>query len=264
MFVVKVGGGAGIDVDNVLVDLASQREPFVLLHGGSDETNEVATKLGHPPRFVTSVSGYTSRRTDKETLGIFSMIYAGKRNVEIVSRLQQLGVNALGLAGVDGRLLEGTRKETLKVIEEGKRKLIRDDYTGKVEKVNVALLRLLLENGYVPVITAPILSNDGEAVNADVDRCAAAVAVALEAEELLFLSNVPGLLRDLKDPSSVVSSIPKAKIDQYVGFAKDRFQKKIMGAVEALDHGVERVVFSSANIPTPVRAARSGAGTVIS
>lgn len=261
-FVVKVGGGAGIDVDRVLRDLADHRD-FVLVHGGSDETNRLSERLGKPPRFVTSVSGHTSRYTDRETLDIFSMALAGKINVNVVARLQQLGVNAVGLTGVDGRVLEGTRKDTIKVVEGSRRFVLRDDFTGKVEKVNTALLRTLLDAGYVPVVTVPAISWEGEPFNADGDRAAAAIASALGAKDLVILSNVPGLLKDVRDPGSLIGQVPKARIDEFANFAEGRMKKKVLGAKEALDAGVGRVVLATANTDRPVTEALAGKGTVI-
>jgi acetylglutamate/LysW-gamma-L-alpha-aminoadipate kinase len=223
----------------------------------------VSEKLGKPPRFVTSISGHTSRYTDRETLDIFSMVYAGKINVNIVSSLQQKGVNAIGLTGVDGRLLEGKRKDAIKIVEGSKRKVLRNDFTGKVEKVNVGLLKMLLDSGYVPVITVPAISYDGEPINADGDRAAAAIAVALKAEDLIILSNVPGLLKDVNDEKSLIEDIPKDRIDEFMGFAEGRMKKKVLGAKEALDQGVKRVIFASANVDKPVTVARSGHGTMI-
>jgi acetylglutamate/LysW-gamma-L-alpha-aminoadipate kinase len=263
VFVVKVGGGAGIDIDQVLRDLSNHRD-FVLVHGGSDETNQLSERLGKSPRFVTSVSGHVSRYTDRETLDIFSMALAGKMNVNIVSRLQQLGVNAVGLTGVDGRLLEGTRKDTIKIVEGSRRMVLRDDYTGKVERVNTALLRTLLDGGYVPVVTVPAISYEGEPINADGDRAAAAIAAAMGVDDLVILSNVPGLLRDLKDPASLIGNVPKGRIDEFAAFAEGRMKKKVLGAQEALDAGVKRVVLGTANIEGPVTEALAGRGTVIS
>ena len=143
MIVVKVGGGAGIDYDALCADIAglwAAGRRLVLLHGGSHETNLLAERLGHPPRFVTSPSGYTSRYTDRATLEIFMMAYAGKVNKLIVERLQRLGVNAVGLSGLDGRLLEGQRKAAIRIVEDGKQKVLRDDWTGTVERVNGGLL----------------------------------------------------------------------------------------------------------------------------
>ena len=263
MIVVKVGGGAGIDVDAVLHDVARMRKegrPVVLVHGASDETNQLSERLGIPPRFVTSVSGHVSRFTDEATLDAFAMA-SGKLNLRIVERLQRLGANAVGLTGVDGRLLEGMRKDAIKAVVDGKKVMLRGDFTGTVERVNVHLLRLLLDAGYLPVVTVPAISEAGEAVNADADRAAAAVAGALGAESLLILSNVPGLLRDVADPSSLVRRVPFGELEQAASFAQGRFKKKILGAQEALDAGVGEVVFATANVASPVQAALAGGGT---
>jgi len=151
MIVVKVGGGKGIPIEAVCQDmrtLVGRGERLIFVHGASHETNLLSTALGKPPRFVTSISGVESRYTDRETLEIFTMAYVGKMNKLFVERLQQLGVNAVGLCGADGRSMEGERKAAIKVIENGKRKVLRDDFTGRVEKINTGLLTLLLEHGW--------------------------------------------------------------------------------------------------------------------
>jgi [amino group carrier protein]-L-2-aminoadipate 6-kinase len=264
MFVLKLGGAAGIDVDAVLADLARTSEPWVLVHGGNAELNEVSQRLGHAPRFVTSPSGYTSRVTDLETMRLIQMVYRGRINNELVRKLQALGSNAVGLSGADGRLWRAERKEAIRVVEGGRKFLLRDDYTGKVVGVNVDLLRLLLDHGYRPVLTLPALTDAGEAVNVDGDRAAAAVAAALGAEELLILSNVPGLLRDVHDHSSLIPRLTRAQLDgEGQDVALDRMKKKLLGAREALEGGVRRIVLGSANRATPVQDARAGHGTVV-
>lgn len=263
LLVVKLGGGANLDVDAVLRDLAALQRPWILVHGGNAELNDVSERLGHKPRFVTSPGGYTSRVTDLETIRLIQMVYRGRINGDLVLRLQGLGVNAIGLSGVDGRLWQAERKEAIRVVEGGRKFLLRDDYTGKVVGINSDLLRLLMSNGYRPVLTLPALASDGSAVNVDGDRAAAAVAAALGAAELLILSNVPGLLRDVNDPASLIRSIPKADLQSGRSFALDRMKKKLLGAEEAIAGGVARVVLGSANRATPVRDALAGVGTVI-
>jgi acetylglutamate/LysW-gamma-L-alpha-aminoadipate kinase len=169
----------------------------------------------------------------------------------------------VGLSGLDGRIFEGPRKDAIKVIEGGKRLVLRDDYTGKVEKVNVHLLRLLLDGGYLPVLTPPAASYEGEAINVDGDRAAAAVAEALTAEQLIILSNVPGLLRNFPDESSLIEHIPRAQVEAAMSFAQDRMKKKVMGAAEALNAGVRRVVFADGRVEGPIQRAIEGRGTVI-
>lgn len=266
MIIVKVGGSEGIDLAAVCADIASlvhEGKKLILVHGGSHRTNVVAEQLGHPPEFVTSVSGFTSRRTDRETLRIFEMVYCGEINKAIVEMLQGHGVNAVGLSGIDGRLLEGSRKAAIKVVQNGRRRIIRDDLTGKVEKVNTDLLNLLLDHGYLPVVTPPAISTESEAINTDGDRAAAMIASSLDAEHLIILSNVPGLLRDFPDESTLIPRIEAARAGEFMQHAKGRMRIKVLGAIEAIEQGVGTVTFGDARIAAPVRAALAGQGTVI-
>ena len=266
MLVVKIGGGSGTQIDPTVADLTELLcggRRVVLVHGASGETNVLAEKLGKPPRFVTSVSGIESRYTDRETLEIFEMAYCGKANKAIVEAFQKRGINAVGLSGLDGRIFEGKRKDTITILEGGKRKVLRGDYTGKVEKVNGALVTLLLDHGYLPVLCPPAVSYEGEAVNVDGDTAAAYLAAAVKAEEFVMLSNVPGLLRNLNDPGSLVARIPAKAIEDYMPLAHGRMKRKLMAAGIALNAGVRRVILGSANSEKPVTSALAGQGTVI-
>lgn len=266
MIIVKVGGGEGIELDPVCEDLArraQRQERTVLVHGGSHLTNQVAEKLGHAPRFITSPSGYTSRLTDRATLEIFEMVYCGKVNKDLVERLQRRGVNAIGLSGLDGGLWRGPRKRAVRAVTaDGRTRVIRDNLTGRVEKVNTVLLRTLLDAGHLPVLTPPALSYGGEAINVDGDRAAAATASALRAETLVILSNVPGLLRDLDDPNSLIQEVSLEALDEVTGYANGRMRIKLLGVQEALESGVQRVIIADARQPQPVARALKGAGTV--
>lgn len=266
MIVVKVGGGKGIPLDTVCQDVSELVEAgqrLLLVHGGSHETNVLSAALGKPPRFVTSISGVESRYTDRDTLEIFSMAYVGKMNKLFVERLQQLGVNAVGLCGADGRSMEGERKAAIKVIEHGKRRVLRNDFTGRVERINTGLLALLLEHGYTPVLCPPAISYEGELINVDGDRAAAMLAAACKAERLVILSNVPGLLRDLDDPDSLIAHIDKNALASYMDVAAGRMKKKVMGAGEALQQGVGTVILGDARLDRPIQHALQGHGTVI-
>ena len=266
MIVIKVGGGTSLDIDAIVADIVTlkrQGTELVLVHGGAKTTNAVAEALGHPPQFVTSESGHVSRRTDRRTLEIFEMVYCGQLNKMWVEKLQQNGVNAVGLSGLDGRLFEGTRKDTLRIRVDGRRMVLRDDWTGTVERVNTDLLKLLLGAGYFPVLTPPGASTAGEAINVDGDRAAAMVAGALGAEALVILSDVAGLLRDFPDESSLITEIPRAQADRFMEFAEGRMKKKVMGAVEAIGEGVRKVIFADGRIATPISRALAGGGTHI-
>jgi acetylglutamate/LysW-gamma-L-alpha-aminoadipate kinase len=266
MIVVKVGGGTAIDVDAIVADIVALRNTgaeVLLVHGGAQTTNQVAEALGHPPQFVTSESGLVSRRTDRRTLEIFEMVYCGQLNKMWVEKLQGAGVNAVGLSGLDGRIFEGTRKDTLRIRVDGRRVVLRDDWTGTVDSVNVQLLRLLIGAGYFPVLTPPGASTAGEAINVDGDRAAAKVAGALRADALVILSDVPGLLRAFPDESTLIPAIPRGGADGFMEVAEGRMKKKVLGAIEAIGEGVAKVIFADGRVAEPITKALAGGGTHI-
>jgi acetylglutamate/LysW-gamma-L-alpha-aminoadipate kinase len=197
-------------------------------------------------------------------LEIFAMVVAGRINKLLVERLQQLGVNAVGLCGLDGRLLEGKRKSALRIKENGKLKVLRGEYSGIVENVNVDLLRTLLDAGYLPVVAPVAISYQGEGLNVDGDRAAAAIGKALQAERVIILSNVPGLLRDVCDEGSLIPLVPSKEARDYLDrYAKGRMKRKILGAIEALQEGVGQVVIADGRVEHPLRRALAGQGTVL-
>src|SRR6266568_4831754 len=216
MMIVKVGGADGNDMDNVLIDVAPRKD-YVLVHGGSKEVDSLAAALGRPPKFLTSPSGVVSRYTDAQTMEVFTMALAGKLNTQIVARLQSMGAKAL---------------------DNGRTMLVRDDHSGTIEQVNVELLEVLLKNGYVPVICPPALTEQGELINTDADRVAAKIASALRAETLLLFTNVPGLLREPSDPSTLIKRVPRDQLDYFMNFAYGRMKKKLIAAKDALEAGV--------------------------
>jgi len=267
MIVVKIGGSEGVGAGAVCTDIAGAVKAgtrVVLVHGGSHESTVIGEKLGHPPRFVTSVSGHSSRYTDRETMEILTMVMGGRINKLLVERLQQLGVDAVGLSGVDGRLLEASRKSTLRVVENGKRLVLRGEYSGRIERVNASLLRMLLDAGHTPVVAPFGVSLAHELVNIDGDRAAAAIGAALGAETVVILSNVPGLLREVDDPDSVITHVPVDRAEEALAeVAKGRMKRKVLGAIEAVRAGVERVVLADGRIPRPLERALAGKGTVV-
>lgn len=263
ILVVKIGGSAGIAMENIVREIAqyvADGQHIILLHGGSDLTNTLSERLGHSVRTITSPNGMVSRYTDSETLQIYAMAVAGQINTELVARLQQHGINALGLAGVDGRLLLARRKSIVRSLTpEGRVQILRNDYTGQVEHVNDTLLRQLLDAGYTPVIAPLALSREGERLNVDGDRAAAAVAAALHADALVIMTNVSGLLTDPVDATTLIRAIPANHLADYMQYAQGRMRKKLLGAQEALQGGVSRVYIGS----TSLRDVLSGTGTTI-
>lgn len=264
--VVKLGGTEGVDFSAICADAAEmlrQGQKLVFVHGGSAEANALGEALGMPPRFITSPSGYTSRYTDRKTLEVFLMAVNGKVNSLLTEQLQMLGVNAFGLCGMDGRLMQAMRKDSIQSVENGKRKIIRDDYTGKIENVNNKLLLSLLNAGYLPVIAPVAISEKGEALNVDADRAAAMVASSLEAETLILLTAVPGLMKKFPDESTLIQQLLQSQLSEALDVAQGRMKKKVLAAEEALKRGVSRVVIADGRIQNPISNALAGNGTVI-
>ena len=266
--VVKMGGAAGVNLDTIAADVAAsvqQGQQVVLVHGGSDETNKLSEQLGHPPRFVTSPSGFSSRYTDRQTLEIFAMVTAGKINTLLVEALQKKGVNALGLSGVDGRLMVAKRKEAIRAVDPsgGKVRMLHDDHTGTIQTVNAELLQLLIGAGYTLVIAPLAISPEGIALNVDADRAAAMIAAAVSADSLILLTNVPGLMRNFPDESTLIPRLERAGLEASLSFAEGRMKKKVLGASEALNHGVGQVILADGRVSEPVQRALAGKGTVI-
>jgi acetylglutamate/LysW-gamma-L-alpha-aminoadipate kinase len=264
--VVKLGGTEGVDFSAICYDAAEllkQGKRLILVHGGSAEANALGEALGAPPKMITSPSGYTSRYTDRKTLEIFLMAVNGKVNSLLTEQLQMLGVNAFGLCGLDGKLIQAARKDSIQSIENGKRKIIRDDYTGKIEKVNGNLLLAILDMGFLPVIAPVAVSENGEALNVDADRAAAMVASALKAETLILLTAVPGLMKNFPDESTLIRQLPQSQLAAASEAAQGRMKKKVLGAEEALKGGVRRVVIADGRIQNPITNALQGNGTVI-
>lgn len=266
MIVVKIGGSRGINLDYVLSDAAAmwQRgQRLILVHGAGNEANDLGERLGNPARHVTSPQGFSWRYTDRQTLEVYEMAAVGKLNTAVVESLQKRGVNAIGLSGVSGRIMEGARKDAVRIVEGGKQRILRDDYTGRVEKVNAALLELLIAQNYMPVIAPLAISYEGDAMNVDGDRAAAMIAGAVGAERLIILTNVAGLMERFPDESTVIPFIAGDRVEASLGVAEGRMKKKVLGASEALGLGVAQIVFADGRVEHPLERALQGHGTVI-
>ncbi|ERG95897.1 acetylglutamate/acetylaminoadipate kinase [Haloquadratum walsbyi] len=264
--VVKIGGARAVDPADAIEDIAAvvaDGRDIVVVHGGSTAVDETLEALDEEPRYVETPEGIVGRFTDEKTMEVFSMVLPGKINTDLTVALQSAGVNALGLSGVDGGLLCGPRKSAVRIIEDGRKKIERGDHSGKIETVNTSLLTTLLQDNYTPVVTVPMLADDGVAVNADADRAAAAIAGALNGE-LIALTDVAGVYRDPDDESTLIESVQTpAELDILNDAAEGFMRKKIMAAEEALNSGATTVIIADANVADPITAALSGCGTHI-
>ncbi|ELY46685.1 acetylglutamate/acetylaminoadipate kinase [Natronorubrum sulfidifaciens] len=268
--VVKIGGARAVDPEGALADVASlveDGEDVVLTHGGSTAVDETLEELGEEPTYVETPGGVVGRFTDERTMDVFKMVMPGKLNTDLVESLQNEGVDAVGLSGTDGKLLEGKRKSAVRVKEDGKKKIKRGDHSGKIESVNADLLETVLAGGYTPVVSVPVLGKEKDggytAVNADADRAAAAIAGALEAD-LVLLTDVSGVYEDPDDESTKIESAATPEAFETVKDAAEGFMtKKVMAAEEALEGGASSVVVADANADEPISSALAGEGTTL-
>jgi [amino group carrier protein]-L-2-aminoadipate 6-kinase len=266
MLVIKIGGGAAIGeagYANFAQDLAELSEPAVVVHGGNAEFSALSRQLGMPPRMITSSTGRVTRYTDAPTMDAMLMAYCGKVNKRLVATLCAAGVNAVGLSAIDGGIGIGRRKPVLRGTEDGKAKILRDDHAGTLEVVDPTLVRLLLANGYVPVLTPPALGEEGVPINVDGDKLALELATVLGADGLLFFSDTPGLLADRDDESTLIREIDAGAPEDALAAAGGRMLVKVEAALGAVERGVGRVVFADGRIDHPIRAALAGQGTTI-
>ena len=266
--VIKIGGARAVDPAGALSDIASlveNGEDVVVVHGGSTAVDEALEQMGVEPEYVETPSGVVGRFTDEETMQVFTMAMAGRVNTDLVAGLHNQGVDAVGLSGVDGKLLHGPRKSAVRVVEDGKKKIRRGDHSGRIEEVNADLLETLLDTGYVPVAGPPMAGAEGDgevtAVNTDADRASAAVAGAIGAT-LVSLTDVEGVYEDPDDPSTLIERVETPEDWERLEDAAEGFMgRKVMAAREALEGGSPEVIVADANADEPVRAALDGGGT---
>jgi acetylglutamate/LysW-gamma-L-alpha-aminoadipate kinase len=261
--VVKIGGARAVDPAGALGDIAELDEDCVVVHGGSTAVDDTLDAMGEEPEYVETPSGVVGRFTDEATMDVFKMALPGLVNTDLVTGLQNAGVDAVGLSGVDGGLLTGARKSAVRVVEDGTKKIRRGDHSGSIDDVDADLLATLLADGYTPVVSPPMLAEDGVAVNTDADRAAAAVAGALGAT-LVVLTDVAGVYADPEDPETRIDSVATPdEYDDLEAAAEGFMTRKVMAATEALEAGADSVVIASANADRPIRGALDGDGTHI-
>jgi acetylglutamate/LysW-gamma-L-alpha-aminoadipate kinase len=265
LLVIKMGGsilkeGASSDLVADLKSVIAENQ-VVLVHGGGAEVTEIAGKLGKQQQFIMSPEGFRSRYTDKETIEIYMMVMAGKINKQIVLAMQSLGIPAVGLSGLDAKILQAERKKRLIAIDEkGRKRVIDGGYTGKINAVNTGLLQLLLSKGYVPIVTPIAISEEFEPLNVDGDRTAANVAGALKADKLILLTDVSGVM--LKGER--IPKIGAGEVKEVLGNIGAGMSTKVHAGLEALNEGVGEVLITAGTGKTPISSAlKHETGTVI-
>ena len=255
--VVKYGGNAMINEqlkqqvmeDIVLLWLIGVK--VVLVHGGGPEISDIMSKLGKEPVFIDGL-----RVTDKETVDIVQMVLAGKVNKTLVNLLEMKGGKAMGISGMDGRLIEAEMKDE------------RLGYVGEIKKIHAAPVIDLLEKGYIPVISTVGCDKEGNAYNINGDTAAAYIAGAINAERLIMMTDIAGVLRDKDDPSTLIADITLSEAEKLKaeGIISGGMIPKVDCCIEAIHEGVKNVVIMDGRVPHSILMeilTDEGAGTMV-
>jgi [amino group carrier protein]-L-2-aminoadipate 6-kinase len=262
VIIVKIGGGKDINLEGVARDLAALPRPALVVHGANAARDALAAALGRDKTVVTALTGYDSVLSDDAAIELLFMAYAGLRNKLVVEALQRAGVNAVGLSGLDGRIVQGRRTSGFRV-REGERVRIVRDRSGKPVAINRELLATLLAGGYTPVLTVPIADETGAAINSENDDVVALLQRELGAEAVVQLIEAPGILRDPGDPCSLAPRLSAGELAGWEATARGRFKRKLLALRRLLEAGAPYVVVADGRGEHPLADAMAGAGTVI-
>lgn len=234
--VVKYGGNAMINDElknSVIKDIVMLNcvgIKVVVVHGGGPEINNMLNKIGKEGKFVNGL-----RVTDRETIDIVQMVLAGKVNKDIVALINQMGGKAVGLSGIDGNLLTAEKLEKNDGVDLG--------YVGEICNVDESIIEHNLNGGYIPVISTVALNKtDGQVYNINADYAAAKISVKLNAEKLILLTDVPGILEDINEPESLLAEVNFNDINRLKkkGVIKGGMLPKVDCCLEAVQGGVDK------------------------
>ncbi|MFZ5946940.1 MAG: [LysW]-aminoadipate kinase [Stygiobacter sp.] len=262
MYIIKIGGGKEINIKGIISDLSTLNEKFIIVHGANALRDELAQRMNCQKKIVTSISGYDSVFSTEETIDLMMMAYAGLRNKRIVELCQQNNINAVGLSGLDGKVIQGKRNTGIKVRENGKTLLLRD-FSGKPKSINTSLLNLLLENGYTPVLSVPIIDENNFAINSENDDIVALLQNEMKAEKNISLIEAPGFLLDKNDPNSLIKKISKDELTLMEEKVEGRMKRKILALRKLFENGDTTVIISDGRTEHPIIDALNGNGTII-
>ncbi len=262
MLIVKIGGGKNINVSAIISDLRNISEPFIIVHGANARRDKLLNELGIEKKIIQSVSGYSSVFSDEQTIDVMMMAYAGLVNKRIVEMCQQNGINAIGLSGLDGQVIQGKRNVGMRVRENGKIKILRD-FSGKPKTINKNLLNLLLENGYTPVLCVPIIDENGFAINSENDDIVSLLTNELKADKVIQLIEAKGYLEDANNPDSVVQKISFLELEKREAEVEGRMKRKILALRKLFDVAKPTVYISDGRTEAPITDALQEKGTVI-
>lgn len=258
--VLKIGGGDGVDYAATICNLAERvnsGEQWILVHGASSETNRLTGEYGYTVQTITSPGGHVSRYTDARMIEIYAEA-AQTVNTHLVNLLAEQGIEATGFGTPS--VIQANRKTAIRAIRNGRQVVIRDDYSGRIIGIDSVAIQNSLDSGAIPIIAPIALGQENEALNVDGDLVAATIANSLGAQRLVILSNVPGLLRDVEDPASLIPQFPLYELENYQTYAQGRMKKKLIAAETAY---VGVTILADSRLHNPIDAALNGGGTHI-
>lgn len=262
MNIIKIGGGATINVGGILDELSQLKGPVMIIHGANALRDQLAGQLKRPIHRLVSESGHSSVFSDDSLLDLQLMAYAGLRNKRIVEMCQKRGINAVGLTGLDGGLVRARRNPGIRVIEKDRRRLVHD-LSGKPASLNLALLKFLLNSGYLPVITVPFMDEQGCAVNSENDDLAVLIHRTMRAQRVFFFIEASGLLRDSTNDSSLIPRLTPVELEMNAPRYDGRMRRKLRALTAILSTPPVTVFISDGRVAHPLQHAFNGGGTCI-
>ncbi|MDR1875260.1 MAG: [LysW]-aminoadipate kinase [Synergistaceae bacterium] len=263
--VVKIGGATGNDPTSLLEELVArvkQGERWVLVHGASGPMEAMCRSCDIEPLYVTSPSGYRSRFVGAKELALFEAACC-RYSVELSWTLGRYGLASLPIYPSQAVTAKATRKDALRSLENGRVRVLRGNYSGTVCGFEPAPLYEAWDRGLLPMLPPLASDEQGNSLNVDGDRMAAAAAAAIGADTLIILSNVPGILRNVEDPQSRVESADFEMWNELESLAQGNMKRKLLAAREALEGNVGRVILADSRRDAPVTRALAGGGTTL-
>ena len=264
-YLLKFGGGVGIDLESLSKNAAKLQKEFgeqiVIVVGANARLSEIQKSRGIEPKIITSERGEKSRWTDRSTLELLKEIYGGAAE-EVAESIRKNGGDAEAQLASKNNLILAKKHDRLRILENGKVKVVDGELTGKIEKVDGAAIQKILDSKKILVLAPPAATKNSEEVNVDGDKIASKIATELLAEKLIFFADTPGLLENLEDEKSLIREIPIAEADK---FAIGRMKKKVLAAKRAIAGGVGEVIFADGRplCVHPIDEAVKGGGTRI-
>lgn len=270
VFVIKLGGSI-LDFGEVVESVTEQCTLLtdigirvVLVHGGGVHASELSRRLGFEPVIVAG-----RRVTDDATLDVAKMIFAGKVNVELLSSFRRRGAKPVGLSGIDAGLIVAQRRPPVSIRDDdGAEKEVDFGHVGDIQTVNAEILQHLLVGDYLPVISSLGADEEGNAFNINADTMAEAIAVAMKAKKLIYLTDRPGILRDPEDSSTLVPFADSKDLQSLLasGVISGGMRPKVEACIRAATSGVKRTYIIDGTAPNSLLTelfTGEGCGTMI-